>query len=116
MVANAPGGDSTCMPTSHASAPTTGAPLKVFLADDSALIRDRVAAMLCAQGMSIAGEAATSWLSPEGENYDVKVRLPIDQRSSRIALEQLPFASRMSDPQTGRPFAFWVQRPSHGLS
>ena len=59
MVANAPGGDSTCMPTSHASAPTTGAPLKVFLADDSALIRDRVAAMLCAQGMSIAGEAAT---------------------------------------------------------
>ncbi len=51
----------------------------------------------------IAGEAATSWLSPEGENYDVKVRLPIDQRSSRIALEQLPFASRMSDPQTGRP-------------
>jgi two-component system response regulator DesR len=44
------------MPTSHA---TAAAPLKVFLADDSAPIRDRVAAMLCAQGMTISGEAAT---------------------------------------------------------
>lgn len=55
MVANAAGSDSTGMPSRTA----TTAPVKVFLADDSALIRDRVAAMLCAQGMSIAGEAAT---------------------------------------------------------
>ncbi len=59
MAANALGGDSTGMPSRHTSAPTSGAPLKVFLADDSGLIRDRVAAMLCAQGMTIAGEAAT---------------------------------------------------------
>ena len=51
----------------------------------------------------IAGDAATTWLSPEGENYDVKVRLPEAQRGSLDALEQLPFASRIADPQTGRP-------------
>lgn len=50
----------------------------------------------------IAGEAATTWLSPEGENYDVKVRLPSDERNSRVALEQIPFASRISDA-SGRP-------------
>ncbi|WP_018607842.1 efflux RND transporter permease subunit [Uliginosibacterium gangwonense] len=50
----------------------------------------------------IAGEAATTWLSPEGENYDVKVRLPEDERNSKAALEQLPFASSMTDGSTGR--------------
>ncbi len=55
MAGKAAGGDSTGMPSSNASA----TPVKVFLADDSALIRDRVAAMLCAQGMTITGEAAT---------------------------------------------------------
>lgn len=55
MAANAAGGDSTGMPSSNAST----APTRVFLADDSAPIRDRVAAMLCAQGMTITGEAAT---------------------------------------------------------
>lgn len=59
MAANALGGDSTGMPSCHPSAPASGAPLKVFLADDSGPIRDRVAAMLCARGMTIAGEAAT---------------------------------------------------------
>lgn len=54
MAANAGGGDSTGMPTSNAATP-----VKVFLADDSVLIRDRVAALLCAQGMTITGEAAT---------------------------------------------------------
>ena len=33
--------------------------MKVFLADDSALIRERVAAMLAAQAMDIVGEAET---------------------------------------------------------
>lgn len=55
MVADADGGDSTGMPSSNASTATP----RVFLADDSAPIRDRVAAMLCARGMTIAGEAAT---------------------------------------------------------
>ncbi|HAL38734.1 MAG TPA: DNA-binding response regulator, partial [Polaromonas sp.] len=33
------------------------APVKVFIADDSTLIRDRVAAMLGASGMTIVGQA-----------------------------------------------------------
>jgi len=41
---------------------TTPLPVKVFLADDSALIRDRVAAMLVARSMHVVGAAAT----PEG--------------------------------------------------
>lgn len=38
---------------------TAAHPLRVFLADDSAPIRDRVAAMLSERGMAIAGEGAT---------------------------------------------------------
>src|SRR5437764_1061369 len=34
-------------------------PLKVFLADDSAMIRNRVAAMLAARQMAIVGQAET---------------------------------------------------------
>ena len=41
---------------------TTPLPVKVFLADDSALIRDRVAAMLVARSMHVVSAAAT----PEG--------------------------------------------------
>lgn len=39
--------------------PSRQAPIKVFIADDSVLIRDRVAAMFEARAMSIAGWAAT---------------------------------------------------------
>ena len=55
MAAKAAGGDSTGMPSSNAPTAST----KVFLGDDFAAIRDRVAAMLCARGMTIAGEGAT---------------------------------------------------------
>lgn len=41
---------------------TSPIPVKVFLADDSAMIRERVAAMLAARDMAIVGEAET----PEG--------------------------------------------------
>jgi DNA-binding NarL/FixJ family response regulator len=41
---------------------TSPTPVKVFLADDSAMIRERVAAMLAARDMAIVGEAET----PEG--------------------------------------------------
>ena len=37
-------------------------PVKVFLADDSAMIRERVAALLAARDMAVVGEAET----PEG--------------------------------------------------
>lgn len=39
--------------------PFSDVPVKVFLADDSALIRGRVAAMLGAPGMTIVGQAET---------------------------------------------------------
>ncbi len=41
-------------------------PVKVFLADDSAMIRDRVAAMLIDQAMAIVGQAETPQASIDG--------------------------------------------------
>ena len=38
---------------------STSAPVKVFIADDSALIQERVAAMLVSRGMSVVGHAET---------------------------------------------------------
>ena len=59
MVPGAQCGDSSVMPQSNA-------PVKVFLADDSALIRDRVAAMLAARAMDIVGQAETPQGSIDG--------------------------------------------------
>lgn len=44
----------------------TASPTRVFLADDSALSRSRVAAMLLNQGMEIAGQADTPELAVSG--------------------------------------------------
>ena len=38
---------------------TAANPVKVFIAEDSALIRDRVAALLCAEDMDVVGHAQT---------------------------------------------------------
>jgi len=46
--------------------PQSNDTLKVFLADDSALIRDRVAAMLTTRAMSIVGQAETPQGSIQG--------------------------------------------------
>lgn len=51
----------------------------------------------------VAGEAATSWKAPDGENYDVRVRLPKDQRTSIADLMRLPLATQEVDSRTGRP-------------
>jgi DNA-binding NarL/FixJ family response regulator len=45
---------------------TESQPVKVFLADDSAMIRERVAAMLAARAMDIVGEAETPEASIRG--------------------------------------------------
>jgi DNA-binding NarL/FixJ family response regulator len=45
--------------------PESTAPIKVFLADDSALVRDRLGAMLAEQDMDIVGEAETPQASIE---------------------------------------------------
>ena len=39
--------------------PTPAAPIKVFLADDSLLICDRISALLSAAGMTVVGRAAS---------------------------------------------------------
>jgi DNA-binding NarL/FixJ family response regulator len=46
--------------------PQSAIPVRVFLVDDSALIRGRVAAMLGAGGMAIVGEAQTPQSSIDG--------------------------------------------------
>ena len=46
--------------------PRHPAPLKVFLADDSALVRGRVAALLDAGGMAVVGQAGTPQSSIAG--------------------------------------------------
>ena len=46
--------------------PERTVPIKVFLADDSAMIRERVAAMLAARAMNIVGHAETPQGSIDG--------------------------------------------------
>lgn len=46
--------------------PQSDVPVRVFLADDSALIRDRVAAMLGARAMDVVGHAETPQASIDG--------------------------------------------------
>ena len=65
MAAQAAGCDSHSMQTSSA-------PLKVFIAEDSAPIRDRVAAMLAARAMDVVGHAPT----PQGSIDGIRAARP----------------------------------------
>lgn len=51
----------------------------------------------------LAGETVTSWQAPDGENYDVQVRLPEQDRDNRASLAQLPLMAGMTNPQAGQP-------------
>ncbi|MCW5626214.1 MAG: efflux RND transporter permease subunit, partial [Burkholderiales bacterium] len=42
----------------------------------------------------IAGEAASTWKAPDGENYEVRVRLPQEGRRSQADLDRLHVASQ----------------------
>ncbi|NTV12206.1 MAG: efflux RND transporter permease subunit, partial [Zoogloea sp.] len=57
----------------------------------------------------IAGDAASAWLSPEGDSYDVNVRLAASDRDSRDELAQLPLASQGLDA-SGRPTMIPLQQ------
>lgn len=50
----------------------------------------------------LTGEIATTWKAPDDENYDVRVRLPRQERESIGALERLPITSTLSDPEGPR--------------
>ena len=41
----------------------------------------------------LAGEVASSWLAPDGENYDVTVRLPLSERNQSQDLSRLSISS-----------------------
>ena len=42
----------------------------------------------------LAGEAVSAWKAPDGENYDVRVRLPVDERRNTADLERLSLVSQ----------------------
>ncbi len=50
----------------------------------------------------VAGDAVTTWKAPNGENYDVRVRLAAGDRETAADLAALHFAGS-TDPATGRP-------------
>jgi len=52
---------------------------------------------------ALAGQAASTWEDPSGEQHDVIVRLPKDARRSVAQLAALPMASAGRDPVTGAP-------------
>jgi HAE1 family hydrophobic/amphiphilic exporter-1 len=46
----------------------------------------------------VAGDAVTTWKAPDGENYDVTVRLPSSERTQSADLAKLALASRRLNP------------------
>ncbi len=52
---------------------------------------------------AFAGQAATSWEDPGGEQHDVIVRLPRSARESVSQLAAIPLATGGRDPATGAP-------------
>ncbi len=51
----------------------------------------------------LAGEDVTTWQDARGENYDINVRLPDDQRQRLSDLQNLYLSSSRTDPATGQP-------------
>ncbi|MDQ8020250.1 MAG: efflux RND transporter permease subunit [Moraxellaceae bacterium] len=92
-----------------ASRPTLNVTLNRELASQVGLSLDSVGAAL---RPLIAGEAATSWLAPDGETYDVRVRLPRDERSSIGHLAEIPLASARTD-SAGRPVMIPLSQVAH---
>jgi HAE1 family hydrophobic/amphiphilic exporter-1 len=52
---------------------------------------------------AFAGQKASTWEDPTGEQHDVIVRLPKEQRQSVEQLAALPIATAAYDPATGAP-------------
>jgi HAE1 family hydrophobic/amphiphilic exporter-1 len=47
----------------------------------------------------VAGEVATTWKAPDDENYDVRIRLPLEGRRGVEDLARLTIASSQLDPE-----------------
>lgn len=65
------------------------------LAADLGLSVGQVAA---AVRTAVAGEDVTEWEAPDGETYDVVLRLPAERRTDVAGLERVPVASMKRDP------------------
>ena len=52
----------------------------------------------------VAGEAASNWQAPNGDTYDVNLRLPPEQRRHAEDLRNLPIASQDINSATGQPY------------
>ncbi|MBM3287545.1 MAG: efflux RND transporter permease subunit [Candidatus Eisenbacteria bacterium] len=52
---------------------------------------------------ALAGQTASTWEDPAGEQHDVIVRLPKVERASVDQLAALPLAAGVYDPETGAP-------------
>ncbi len=52
---------------------------------------------------ALAGQTVSQWEDPGGEQHDVIVRLPRDERASTDQLAALPLAVGAIDPRTGAP-------------
>ena len=79
--------------------PTIDVKLNRELTAQAGLSLERIGAAL---RPLIAGVAATTWKAPDGENYDVRVRLAAGARENAADLGALHFAGSV-DPATGRP-------------
>lgn len=76
--------------SSKPSKPTLALRVKREIAADQGLGAARINEAL---RPLLAGEVASSWLAPDGENYDVTVRLPPDERNQPQDLARLSISS-----------------------
>ncbi|MBK7470010.1 MAG: efflux RND transporter permease subunit [Betaproteobacteria bacterium] len=78
-----------------AASPTLAIRINRQLASDLGLTLSQIAN---ATRPLIAGDAVTTWLGPDGQNYDVLVRLPEGRRQSIADFEQLYLQSSLVNP------------------
>ena len=88
----------------EASKPTLAIDINRDLASDLGVGVDQIGNAL---RPLVAGTAASTWKAPDGENYDVLVRLPRDQRATEADLRDIAIAST---PDQRR------RQPAHGAA
>ncbi|MCB1660444.1 MAG: efflux RND transporter permease subunit, partial [Pseudomonadales bacterium] len=84
-----------------ASKPTIAVNINRDAASDTGL---SVASIGNALRPLLAGEAVSTWQDAQGENYDVRVRLPESERQQVADLSNLHFASTSKDRSTDAPY------------
>ncbi len=84
--------------SSKPAKPTVSAEIDRALASDLGVGVAQVSAVL---RPLLAGDASTTWRAPDDENYEVRVRLPRDERSSVSDLGRLTLTSARTDADGG---------------